>query len=164
MKQFPNIRIRPIEPTDDPMLARIIRETLAEFGANHPGTVYFDEATDHLSELFHEDSAAYFVAEVDGIMAGGGGIFPTKGLPDGTCELVKMYLLPFARGCGLGRELLEKCMQTAREKGFDQIYLETMPELKQALKLYEKMGFRYLCSAMGDSGHFGCDLHMIRAL
>ena len=158
------ITIRPIELSDNRQLAVIIRNTLAEFGANHPGTVFFDATTDTLFEVFKKERSAYFVAEVDGKIAGGGGIYPTEGLPEDTCELVKMYLLPDARGIGLGKQLLEKCFDTARKFGFRQIYLETMPELKLALKMYEKSGFSYLCSPMGSSGHFGCDLHMIRTL
>jgi len=158
------IFIRPIQPSDNVLLASIIRNTLKEFGANHPGTVYFDNSTDHLYEVFRADRSYYFVAEMDGRIVGGGGIFPTSGLPVDTCELVKMYLLPEARGIGLGRSILEKCMESAREFGFSRIYLETMPELNLALKTYEKMGFTYLCSPMGNSGHFGCDLHMIRDL
>jgi putative acetyltransferase len=158
------ITIRLIEPSDNSQLAFIIRSTLAEFGANHPGTVFFDATTDTLSEVFKKERSAYFVAEVDGKIAGGGGIYPTEGLPEDTCELVKMYLLPEARGIGLGKQLLEKCFDTARKFGFRQIYLETMPELKLALKMYEKSGFSYLCSPMGNSGHFGCDLHMSRTL
>lgn len=158
------ITLRPIQASDNPALAIIIRNTLAEFGANHPGTVYFDDATDHLFALFEKERSAYFVAEADGKIVGGGGIYPTDGLPADTCELVKMYLLPEARGIGLGRTIIEKCLATARQYGFVQIYLETMPELHQALSIYEKFGFSYLCSPMGNSGHFGCDLHMIRDL
>ena len=39
-------------------------------------------------------------------MVGGGGIYPTKGLPEKTCELVKMYLLPVARGKGVGKMII----------------------------------------------------------
>jgi putative acetyltransferase len=158
------ITIRPIEPSDNRQLAFIIRSTLAEFGANHPGTVYFDASTDELYEVFKKERSAYYVAELNGKIAGGGGIYPTEGLPEDTCELVKMYLLPKARGMGLGKQLLEKCFDAARSHGFRQIYLETMPELKLALRMYEKSGFSYLGSPMGHSGHFGCDLHMIRTL
>ena len=45
--------IRKIEPTDNNALAKIIRDALTEFKANKPGTVYFDDSTDHLFELFH---------------------------------------------------------------------------------------------------------------
>ena len=158
------ITIRPIAKSDNPILATIMRNTLAEFGANHPGTVYYDASTDALFELFSADKSCYFVAEIDGEVVGGGGIFPTEGLPDATCELVKMYLLPVARGMGLGRQLIEKCMEAARNHGFRHIYLESMPELKKALSLYEKFGFNYLCKPMGHSGHFGCALFMSREL
>ena len=47
-----NYSIRKIEPTDNEALAKIIRDALTEFKANKPGTVYFDDSTDHLYELF----------------------------------------------------------------------------------------------------------------
>ena len=158
------ITIRPIELKDNHDLAVIIRDTLTEFDANHPGTVFFDPTTDHLFELFRKDSSAYFIVVSDEKIVGGGGIFPTEGLPADTCELVKMYLLPEARGIGLGRTIIEKCLETARTFGFRRIYLETMPELKLALKVYEKFGFTYLDGPLGCSGHFGCALHMSKNL
>lgn len=158
------IQIRSIEQKDNGQLAVIVRDTLTEFGANVPGTVYFDPTTDALFELFQKPKAAYFVAEADGKILGGGGIFPTEGLPEDTCELVKMYLLPEARGIGLGRTLIEKCMETAREKGFQQVYLETLDELHLALKIYAKFGFEYLKAPMGNSKHFGCGLWMLKKL
>ena len=159
-----NVVIRNIKPEDNPALARIVRNTLAEFGANHPGTVYYDPTTDNLFELFQADRARYFVAEVNGSILGGGGIYPTDGLPSDTCELVKMYLLPEGRGFGLGRLLIEKCIAAAKEEGFSNIYLETMPELKKALLVYEKFGFNYLPGPMGNSGHYGCEKWMLLEL
>lgn len=156
--------LRNIRPTDNPVLSKIVKGTLAEFGANHPGTVYYDPTTDALYELFQKEGSAYFVAEMNGEIIGGGGIYPTDGLPADTCELVKMYLLPQARGAGLGRTLIEKCIATAREKGYKKIYLETMPELKQALSIYAKFGFEYLKGPMGNSGHTGCSLWMLKKL
>ncbi|HEX5653056.1 MAG TPA: GNAT family N-acetyltransferase [Chitinophagaceae bacterium] len=156
--------IRSIESGDDPIIARIIRDTLAEFGANHPGTVYYDPTTDHLSELFKAPRSVYNIALLDGEIVGGAGIYPTDGLPDDTCELVKMYLLPKGRGLGLGKQLIELCIHQARERGFKQIYLETMDELKKALSVYEKFGFQYLQGPMGNSGHFGCSQWMIKSL
>jgi putative acetyltransferase len=158
------IIIRNISQPDNVALSKIVKETLAEFGANHPGTVYYDPTTDALFELFQRKKAAYNVAEVNGKIVGGGGIYPTDGLPGDTCELVKMYLLPEARGLGLGKLLIEKCIDQAKEKGFKNIYLETMPELKQALNVYAKFGFEYLKGPMGNSGHTGCSLWMLKRL
>ena len=158
------IHIRPIQPSDNPDLALIVRNTLSEFGAANPGTVYFDPTTDALFELFQAPKAAYFVVEANGKILGGGGIYPTEGLPEDTCELVKMYLLPEARGIGLGRSLIERCLETANEDGFKQVYLETLEELHLALKIYHKFGFEYLKAPMGNSKHFGCGLWMLKTL
>ena len=158
------IHIRPIQAGDNKALAIIIRAALTEFGANKPGTVYYDETTDALYQLFQKEGAAYFVAERSGEILGGGGIYPSNGLPHGTCELVKMYLSPQSRGIGLGRKLIEKSLQAAQGLGYTQVYIETMPELEQALKTYEKFGFQYLDGPLGNTGHFGCDRWMLRIL
>ncbi|HET7898785.1 MAG TPA: GNAT family N-acetyltransferase, partial [Flavisolibacter sp.] len=160
-----DIRIRTIQKNDDPALATIIRSTLKEFGANKPGTVYYDPTTDALYELFASTaSSVYFVAELEDELVGGGGIFPSPGLPNDTCELVKMYLLPQVRGIGLGKKIIEACIAFAKDAGFKNIYIETMPELKQAMKTYEKFGFYYLDGPMGETGHFGCELWMLKKL
>jgi len=158
------IQIRPIELSDNTGIAKVIRTTLEEFGANKPGTVYFDKSTDHLYELFQVPGAVYHIALLDGEVVGGGGIYPTAGLPGDTCELVKMYILKRVRGIGLGRILIQKSLDYAKEAGYKKVYLETMPELKQALATYQKFGFQYISQPMGNSGHFGCDLWMLKEL
>jgi putative acetyltransferase len=157
-------QMRQLHQEDNASIATIIRAVLTEFKANKPGTVYFDPTTDDLYSLFSRDHATYFVMESGGALAGGAGIYPTEGLPEGCCELVKLYLLPDARGKGLGKQLIEQCFEAARNFGFKQVYLETLPELKMAVSLYERCGFRYLSAPMGNSGHFGCDLWMIKDL
>jgi putative acetyltransferase len=156
------ISIRKIKPSDNPQLASIIRNALAEFGANKPGTVFYDDTTDHLYELFQKPRSIYFVAEQDGEILGGAGIYPSDGLPEGTCELVKMYLKPATRGLGLGRKLIEECLEFAKAFGYVQVYIETMPELRKALSVYEKFGFEYLNGPLGNTGHFGCDVWMLK--
>ena len=159
-----DIQIRNIEPSDNVAIAAVIRNALAEFGANKPGTVFYDPTTDALYELFQIKGSVYFVAEEEGKLLGGGGIYPTEGLPANTCELVKMYLHKDARGKGLGKRMIEQCLAWAKDNGYEQVYLETMPELKQALKVYELFGFDYLDGPMGNSGHFGCDRWMLKKL
>lgn len=156
--------IRNIKPEDNEVLAQIIRASLEEFKANKPGTVYFDPTTDHLSEVFNTPGSTYFVAEADDTLLGGCGIYPTQNLPAGTCELVKLYLSTAARGKGLGKLLVEKCLAAAKETGYKNVYLETMPELTVAVPLYEKMGFEYLLGPMGNSGHTGCSIWMLKKI
>jgi len=77
---------------------------------------------------------------------------------------VKMYLLPEALRIGLGRTLIEKCLETAMEIGFQQVYLETLNELHLAMKIYTKFGFEYLKALMDNTKHFGCGLWMLKKL
>jgi putative acetyltransferase len=158
------VNIRTIQPGDNQALAVIIRNALAEFGANKPGTVYYDATTDALYELFRQQGSMYYVAEENGILIGGAGIYPSPGLPVGTCELVKMYLSPAARGKGIGKLLIEKALAFATEAGYRNVYIETMPELRKAMSVYEKFGFKYLDGPMGNTGHFGCDIWMLKEL
>lgn len=159
-----NIEIRNIIPGDDAALAAVIRRSLEEFNANKPGTVYFDETTDHLSDLFKKEGSCYFTAIAKGEVLGGSGIYPTDGLQEDTCELVKLYLSASARGLGLGKKLMEHCLEAAKKMGYRKVYLETLPELTNAVPLYEKMGFTYLTHPLGNSGHGGCNLWMIKEL
>ena len=147
------MQIRPIEPGDNVELAKVIRAALTEFGANKPGTVYFDPTTDALFELFRTPGSYYFVATIDQKVVGGCGIFPTENLPEGTCELVKLYVAKEARGTGLGKQLMEKSMSWAKNHGYTQVYLESMPELTKAVSIYEKVGFKSLDGPLGNSGH-----------
>jgi putative acetyltransferase len=145
-------------------LAKVIRAALTEFGANKPGTVYFDPTTDALYELFRTPGSYYFVATIDHKVVGGCGIFPTDNLPEGTCELVKLYVAKEARGTGLGKQLMEKSMSWAKSHGYTQVYLESMPELTKAISIYEKVGFKSLDGPLGNSGHCGCDIWMLKEL
>jgi putative acetyltransferase len=159
-----NYSIRKIEPTDNEALAKIIRDALTEFKANKPGTVYFDDSTDHLYELFKQEKGIYQVAIYNNHLAGGSGIIHTTGLDMDTCELVKLYLSPAARGKGIGKALMQKCLDEAKNAGYKKVYLETMPELISAIPMYEQFGFSYLPGPLGNSGHTGCDIWMIKLL
>jgi putative acetyltransferase len=159
-----NIQIRPIEQKDNIEIAKVIRGALEEFGANKPGTVYFDPTTDALFELFNTPGSYYYIATIDNKVVGGAGIFPTENLPKGTCELVKLYLHKDARGTGLGKQLLNTVMQWAKENGYTQVYLESMPELSKAVTIYENVGFQRINQPLGNSGHCGCDIWMVKNL
>jgi putative acetyltransferase len=159
-----SIVFRNLEQRDNKEIAELIRSVFREFGIARPGTVYFDPTTDDLFSLFQKPGSVYWIAEENGKIIGGCGIFSTPGLPEGCCELVKFYLLSSARGKGTGRKLLEMSIESARELGYRQVYLESLPELCRAIGLYEKAGFRLIEGPMGSSGHFGCDIWMLKDL
>jgi putative acetyltransferase len=157
-----SIVLRNLERRDNEEIAELIRSVFREFGIARPGTVYFDPTTDDLFSLFQKPGSVYWIAEENGKIYGGCGIYSTPGLPEGCCELVKFYLLSSARGKGTGRKLLEMSIESARGMGYRQIYLESLPELSRAIGLYEKAGFRLIEGPIGNSGHFGCDVWMIK--
>lgn len=158
------IEIRRIKPEDNHSMAKVIRSSLEEFGANKPGTVYFDEATDHLSDAFLANNSAYFVCIQNNKLLGGAGVFPTDGLPEKTAELVKMYLRLEARGKGIGGKLMNQCILFAKQSGYKNLYIESMPELSNAVEMYEKFGFEHLQGPLGNSGHFDCTIWMLKKL
>lgn len=158
------ISIEHIKQEDNPAIAQLIREVLTEFGANKPGTVFTDPTTDQLFELFKTKRSHYFVAKENGIIAGGCGIYPTEGLPEGCVELVKLYVAKSHRSIGLGKQLMERSIAAAISEGYRELYLETLPELHIAVGLYEHLGFEYLDRPYGNSGHFACDLWMRKKL
>ena len=159
-----SIIIRPIEQKDNVKIAAIIRAILTEHGMNKPGTVFTDPTTDQLFELFKTPNSFYWVVEDGDKILGGCGVYPTEGLPEGCIELVKLYLSKELRGEGLGKKLMEMSTEKAKELGFNQIYLESMPELNSAVGLYEKLGYKVLENPLGQSGHFACDLWMVKEL
>ncbi|HLP74652.1 MAG TPA: GNAT family N-acetyltransferase [Bacteroidales bacterium] len=155
---------REIEKKDNAEIASLIRTVFREFHIDKPGTVYFDPTTDSLYELFRTKGSVYRIAEEEGKIIGGCGIFPTPDLPAGCAELVKFYLAASKRGKGIGWSLMEKSFEWAKQYGYNQIYLESMPELSKAISLYERAGFRFIPAQLGCSGHFGCTIWMIKDL
>ncbi|HEY6913270.1 MAG TPA: GNAT family N-acetyltransferase [Paludibacter sp.] len=156
--------IRQIQETDNAPLAKLIRKVFREFKIDMPGTVYTDPTTDKLFELFQAEKSVYWVAEENGKLLGGCGIFPTAGLPKGCAELVKFYLSPHARGGGIGRLLMQVSNNTARSLGYEQLYLESFPQLEGAVSIYLKQGFEYLDAPLGNSGHHACTIWMVKEL
>ena len=69
------------------------------------------------------------------------GCFGIRKLEEGICELKRMYLREEARGRGYGKELLSFAMSQARKLGYKKMRLDTLPDMQQAIRLYEKLGF-----------------------
>lgn len=158
------IVIREIELEDNPKIAKAIRSVLIEYGVPKVGTAYEDKALDCMTETYSEAKKKYFViAEGDAIL-GGAGISPLDNYDGNVCELQKMYFMPEARGKGLGSKMMEKCLDFAKQVGFEQCYLETLPYMEEARKLYRKVGFKSIDKPLGDTGHYSCTEWMLKDL
>jgi putative acetyltransferase len=160
----PSFTIRKIRQGDNNRLAKIIRDTIIEFGLPETGTVFEDAMLDTLYEYYLQDKAVYFVLEAAGTVVGGAGIAALENYDGTICELQKMYFIPEVRGKGFGETMIEKCFEAARSFGYTHCYLETMPYMKAARKLYRRTGFKDISGPMGDTGHYSCSRWMIKEL
>ena len=156
--------IRSIEPDDNLQIAKIIRACLVEFGADQPGTAWEDPELDQLYQTYSDNASQYLVAISEGRILGGAGVAPLKGGKSGDCELQKMYLSNSARGLGVGALLIEKLINWAKARGYQYCYLETLPNMIQAHRLYEKQGFQLLNEPRGNTGHHQCGVYYGRPL
>ena len=66
------------------------------------------------------------------------------------CELKRMYVRPKFRGKQMGEKLLDVILQDARDIGYKEMYLDTLPFLKSAIKMYHRRGF-YEIPSYNDS-------------
>jgi len=156
--------IREIQLNDNQELAKLIRTVLIEFGVPEVGTAYEDVVLDKMYETYDNKECCYFVVTNGQEIVGGAGIMQLQNSDENICELQKMYFLPVARGKNLGAEMMEICLHKAREIGYDKCYLETLPYMESARKLYDKVGFKSLNAPLGDTGHYSCNMWMIKTL
>ena len=159
-----NFIIREIKADDNTKIAKAIRSVLIEYGVPKVGTAYADTILDTLSEAYNDEKSVYFVIEKDGEIFGGAGIKKLDNYEGNICELQKMYFMPEARGIGLGSKMMDICLEKAKNFGFEKCYLETLPYMEEARKLYRKVGFKDLDARMGDTGHYSCNLWMLKDL
>lgn len=156
--------IREIRQEDNLKIATAIREVLIEFGVPKVGTTYADKILDEMAETYTEERKIFFVIEFKNKIYGGAGISQLDNYDGNICELQKMYFKPEARGIGLGSKMITKCLEFAKTVGFEKCYLETMPYMHDARKLYGKVGFKNIDGPMGDTGHYSCSVWMIKDL
>lgn len=156
--------IREIKKEDNPKIAMAIRSVLIEFGVPKVGTAYEDKTLDTMYEEYLGQNSIYYIIEMNGSILGGAGIKQLANYEGNTCELQKMYFKAEARGKGLGTKMMSMCLNKAKEFGFDHCYLETLPYMKDARKLYRKVGFEDLNKPLGNTGHYSCNLWMIKKL
>ena len=158
-----SIEIRPIQKNDNQATAEMIRYVLIEQHAPKTGTAYEDKALDDLHQTYQDDRAVYFILIENDEIIGGAGIQALDD-NDSICELQKMYFHPKARGRGLGQQMMKKCLAFAKSKNYKSCYIETLPSMKAAQKLYIKTGFEYIDHRLGRTGHHACTVWMLKHL
>ncbi|MBE9138731.1 GNAT family N-acetyltransferase [Nodosilinea sp. LEGE 07088] len=140
--------IRSWQPSDRDAAANLIAQVLQEYSLTCEPTAS-DRDAQEVEACYWETGGEFWVVEAAGKVVGTVGYRPThrgdrpqKHDRHRAVELRKMYLLPQARGQGLGRYLLTTVEAAIRQRGFDQIWLETASVLKAAVRLYEANGYK----------------------
>lgn len=156
----------------DKQMGEIIRDCLTEYNLNIPGTAWEDPYLDKFSEYYKDIKGEYFIAlwedrdeeddYVETDLAGGCGYGPLEGVED-TCELQKLYIDKNFRSIGIATDLL-KVVEANAKKHYKKIYLETAENMVEAVKFYEKHGYKKICSPIGNTGHNACGTFFVKEL
>jgi len=113
------LKYREMTEADNEAVATLVRNNLIQFGLDIPGTVYFDEGLDHLSDYYGTEERRYFVIEDgSGKVIGGIGFARFEPMED-TAELQKLYLDDSTKGSGLGYELVDFIEGKMRDAGYN---------------------------------------------
>lgn len=135
-------KYREMNEADNEVVAALVRDNLKQFVLDVPGTVYFDKGLDRLSDFYGNKERRYFVVENEtGNVIGGIGFTRFEPMQN-TAELQKLYLADVAKGFRLGYEMIEFIENKMRDAGYKQSYLETHDNLKAAVHIYEKCGYK----------------------
>ena len=128
-----------LERPDTPDAATLVEELEAHLAARYPAESRHGFSVQRLVE----EGVDFFVLRVDGVPAGCGGIlFVDPADDEAYGEVKRMYVRPHHRGEGLGRRILEGLVAHARDRGVLLLRLETGIDQREAIGLYEAMGFR----------------------
>ena len=156
--------IRPINESDNKHISVILREVLIEMDIPRIGSAYEDPEINNMYESYQSNRSIYFVVEENNKILGGAGINQLKNGDINICELQKMYFHKSIRGRGIGDKVIELCLNFAVESNYKKCYIETMPNMVDAQKLYIKKGFKYIDNPLGNTGHTACPIWMLKNL
>lgn len=156
--------MRRITEQDNPAIAAVIRTVSAEYGLTaDKGYTVADPNLDELFQLYNQPGHAYWVIEQDGQVVGGGGIAPCSAasrisVNSRKCISCQRYADKAAKKLAL------VATEHARSQGFKRCYLETTAFLKEAIGLYEHLGFEHIDAPLGCTGHVDCEVRMLKSL
>lgn len=137
---FRDFLIREWQPRDRDFAAEVIRSVLSEYGLGwEPDGA--DKDVLEVKDNYLDNGGEFWVIEHQSEVVGTSAYYPIE-RGENAVEIRKMYLLPKARGYGLGKYLLQHLEAAIACRGFKQIWIETATVLREAVKLYESNGYQ----------------------
>jgi len=136
---MPDIEILRVNRPEDISAVKVIFVEYLNFVENYLGQSLSFQGTEKEFLDFPQTYDALFLAKIDLSPMAACGIKPFK---DNICELKRLYCRKDGRGFGLGLKLCQASLKTAKEIGYETIYLDTDHGLIHANAIYEKLGFR----------------------
>src|SRR6266496_265333 len=142
MRQSEKAAMLEIVQADTPESINEARQLLQEYAASLNFDLCFQNFGQELVELPGEyvpPDGFLFLARDEGKAAG---CVALRKFSAGICEMKRLYVRPAFRGRGLGRHLALTIINAARHAGYGRMRLDTLSSMKQAVALYESIGFR----------------------
>ena len=135
---LPTFRLREATADDAGAIRAVVVAVMGEYGLSSDLEGNDADLRDFVAAYRERGGSFRVVTSIEGDIVGCGGLYP---IDEQQAEIRRMYLLPQARGLGIGRELLEELISLAKERRFERVVLETASVLKEAISLYRHRGF-----------------------
>ncbi len=132
--------IRDWQQCDRDSAAEVVRSVLAEYGLGWEANGA-DRDVLQVEACYLATGGEFWVIEHQNQIVGTAAYYPIERGPKAV-EIRKMYLLPTARGQGLGKYLLQQLEVVIAKRSFQEIWIETASILVEAVKLYENNGYQ----------------------
>ncbi len=132
---------RQIDPVRSEAALATVRVLLQEYWDSFGFTPCFQNFGEELAGLpgsYAPPDGRLALATINGEPAG---CIALRRVDAERAEVKRLYVRAAFRGYGLGRALLEWLMAEARAAGYREIVGDTMPEMREALALYDRFGF-----------------------
>jgi putative acetyltransferase len=133
------IDIAPVTGAEDLAAVRALFHEYAQSLESHLEYQDFSAEVASLPGAYSPPDGALLLARRGGSAAG---CVAVRRLGEQLCEMKRLYVRPPHRGSGAGAQLVRSALESARDLGYHELWLDTLPTMGDAHKLYVRLGFR----------------------